>query len=32
MKKMLPTEMGGTIWLDQAEWIAKQRAVDLGEI
>jgi hypothetical protein len=32
LKDMLPTEMGGTARLDQAEWIASRRAVDLGEI
>jgi hypothetical protein len=32
LKKMLPTEMGGTVWLNQAEWIANRRAAELGEI
>jgi CRAL/TRIO domain len=31
-KEMLPTEMGGTVELDQAEWIAKRRAAELMEI
>jgi hypothetical protein len=29
---MLPTEMGGNVWLDKAEWIADQRAEELKEI
>jgi hypothetical protein len=32
MKDMLPTEMGGTIELNQAEWIASRRAAELEEI
>jgi hypothetical protein len=32
MKDMLPTEMGGTIELNQSEWIANRRAVELEEI
>jgi hypothetical protein len=32
LKEMLPTEMGGTIVFDQAEWIASQRAAELKEI
>jgi hypothetical protein len=32
MKDMLPTEMGGTIELNQAEWIASRRATELEEI
>lgn len=32
LKEMLPTEMGGTIRLDRAEWIATRRAVELKEI
>ena len=31
-KEMLPAEMGGSILLDQAEWIASQRAEELKEI
>jgi hypothetical protein len=31
-KDMLPTEMGGTVLLDHAEWIASRRAVELKEI
>ena len=29
---MLPTGMGGSIHLDQAEWIANRRAAELMEI
>lgn len=29
---MLPTEMGGTVELNQSEWIASRRAVELEEI
>jgi hypothetical protein len=32
LKEMLPTEMGGTVRLDQADWIATRRAVELKEI
>jgi hypothetical protein len=32
LKDMLPTEMGGTVRFDQAEWIANRRAAELGEI
>jgi hypothetical protein len=32
LKNMLPTEMGGPVQLDPAEWIASRRAVELGEI
>jgi hypothetical protein len=32
MKDMLPTEMGGTIELNQSEWIANRRATELEEI
>ena len=32
LKDMLPTEMGGTVLLDQAEWIASRRAAELEEI
>ena len=31
-KEMLPTEMGGTFRLNQSEWIARQRALELKEI
>lgn len=31
-KKMLPTQMGGSIVLNPSEWIAKRRAVEMGEI
>lgn len=30
-KEMLPTVMGGTVQLDQAEWIADRRAAELNE-
>lgn len=29
---MLPVEMGGTIRLDQQQWVAERRAVELDEI
>ena len=29
---MLPTELGGTVHLDQAKWIASQRAAELEDI
>jgi hypothetical protein len=32
LKGMLPTMMGGTVRLDQTEWIASRRAAELGEI
>ena len=32
LREVLPTEMGGTLRFDQAEWIASRRAVELGEI
>jgi hypothetical protein len=32
LKEMLPTEMGGTVRLDQADWIATRRAAELKEI
>ena len=32
LKYMLPTEMGGTVRLHQAEWIANRRALQLGEV
>jgi hypothetical protein len=32
LKDMLPVEMGGTVQLDQSEWIANRRAVELEEI
>jgi hypothetical protein len=32
LRNMLPTQMGGTVRLDQAEWIANRRAVELGEV
>ena len=32
MKHMLPAEMGGTVKLDQVEWIANRRAVEMEEI
>jgi hypothetical protein len=32
LKIMLPTEMGGTIQFDQAEWMASRRAAELKEI
>jgi hypothetical protein len=31
-KEMLPTQMGGTVQLDQAKWIADRRAAELMEI
>lgn len=31
-KDMLPTEMGGTIQFDQAEWIARRYAIEMEEI
>ena len=31
-KEMLPTEMGGTVQLGQAEWITNRRAAELMEI
>lgn len=31
-KAMLPTEMGGDVELNQSEWIADRRAVELQEI
>lgn len=32
LKEMLPTEMGGDVLLDQVEWMANRRAVELEEI
>lgn len=32
LKEMLPTEMGGTVQLDHAEWISNRRAAELKEI
>ena len=32
MKDMLPTEMGGTIYLNQSEWMTARRAVEMEEI
>lgn len=32
LNDMLPTVMGGTVRLDQAEWIANRRAAELNEI
>jgi hypothetical protein len=32
VKDILPTEMGGTVRLNQSEWIAKRRAAELEEI
>jgi hypothetical protein len=32
LENMLPTEMGGTIRLNQSEWIAGRRALELKEI
>ena len=32
LKDMLPTEMGGTVELNQYEWIANRRAVEMEEI
>lgn len=32
LKHMLPVEMGGTVLLNQAEWISNRRAVELSEI
>jgi hypothetical protein len=32
LKNMLPTEMGGTVLLNQCEWIASRRAAELEEI
>jgi hypothetical protein len=32
MKKMLPSELGGTVQLDQAAWIACRRAAELEGI
>jgi hypothetical protein len=31
-KEVLPTDTGGSITLDQAEWIANRRALELEEI
>jgi hypothetical protein len=31
-EEMLPTQMGGSIVLDQEEWIANRRAAELEEI
>jgi CRAL/TRIO domain len=31
-EEMLPTKMGGTVQLDQTEWIANRRAAELKEI
>jgi hypothetical protein len=31
-KEALPTDMGGSITLEQAEWIADCRALELDEI
>lgn len=31
-KDMLPVEMGGSVRLTQAEWIANRRAVEMEEI
>jgi hypothetical protein len=32
LKKMLPSELGGTVQLDQAAWIACRRAAELEGI
>lgn len=32
VESMLPTSMGGTFQLDQAEWIAGRRAAEMEEI
>lgn len=32
LPEMLPTEMGGAIQLDQIEWIATRRAIEMEEI
>jgi len=32
LNDMLPTEMGGSVQLDQSEWIANRRAVELEEL
>jgi hypothetical protein len=32
LREILPTEMGGTVLLDQAEWMTNRMAVELGEI
>jgi hypothetical protein len=32
MKEMLPTEMGGTIRLNQSEWMANRRAAEMEEL
>jgi hypothetical protein len=32
LKEMLPTEMGGTVRLNQAEWMASRRAAEREEI
>jgi hypothetical protein len=32
LKHMLPIEMGGTVLLDQAEWMTNRRAAELSEI
>jgi hypothetical protein len=32
MNDMLPTVMGGTIQLNQSEWISKRRALEIDEI
>ena len=31
-KNMLPTQLGGTVLLDQAKWIAGRRAAELDDI
>jgi hypothetical protein len=31
-KEMLPTEMGGSVVLDQQEWIANRRALEMEEL
>jgi len=32
LKEMLPTEMGGTLELNSAEWIAQRRAAEMEEL
>jgi hypothetical protein len=32
LKEILPTEVGGTVLLDQADWLSNRRAAELKEI
>ena len=32
LKDMLPTSMGGSIQLNQSEWIAKRQVIDIEEL